>query len=130
MRSSGCPNFFGAGLLTKEKFQSYSGYATEYNQVIVQGSSLKGKTHLMTKRLGNTERYSHEPGNLGAEGWNASKNFVSIKRCQLLSDKAIRQEASGVIGGRGFLVTASIQAVPNHGSLAYGTKKTLLQITT
>ena len=61
---------------------------------------------------------------MGAEGWNASKNFVSIKDATLCRTKH-KTEAMGVIGGRGFLVTASIQAMPTKGSLAYGTESAI-----
>ncbi len=46
---------FGGRSAQKEKFQSYSGYATEYNQVIVQGSSLKGKNAFNNEAPGNAE---------------------------------------------------------------------------
>ena len=114
---------FGGRSAQKEKFQSYSGYATEYNQVIVQGSSLKGKNAFNNEAPGNAEILSRA-GIWGAEGWNASKNFVSIKDATLVG-QSNKTEAMGVIGGRGFFSYRLNTGYADKGSLAYGTESAI-----
>lgn len=109
---------FGGRSAQQEKKESYSGYETNFNRVYIEGSSLKDKNAFSDKNAGNGEILSRA-GIWGAEGWDASNNFVSVKNATLVG-QSVKTETIGVVGGRGFYSYRLNTGFDKDGSPAKG----------
>lgn len=119
----GAQIMFGGRSAQKETFQSYKGFLTNYNEVLIQGSSLKDKNALEIQSPGKAEILSRA-GIWGAEGWDASYNFVRIKDATLVG-QSIKTETIGVVGGRGFYSYRLNIGFDDESSKAYGIESSI-----
>lgn len=91
---------FGGRSAQKELKQSYKGYSTTFNEVYINGSSLTGINAFDNKTVGTADIVSRA-GIWGAEGWDASNNFVKVTDATLVG-QTDKTRTIGLVGGRGF----------------------------
>lgn len=119
----GAQIMFGGRSAQKETFKSYKGFSTNYNEVLIQGYSLKDKNALELQSPGKAEILSRA-GIWGAEGWDASYNFVRIKDATLVGQSP-KTETIGVVGGRGFYSYRLNVGFDDKNSKAYGIESSI-----
>lgn len=91
---------FGGRSAQKELTKSYKGYSTTFNEVYIHGSTLKGIKAFEDQSAGKADITSRA-GIWGAEGWDASNNFVKVTDATLVGQTK-KTETIGLVGGRGF----------------------------
>lgn len=96
---------FGGRSAQKENWIAEEGYQTNYNQVLVNGTTLKGKSDWVFDANFSEKDYTPElisrSGVWGAEGYQADFNYVKVSDTVITG--AIEEARKyGLIGGRGF----------------------------
>ena len=106
---------FGGRSAQKETYASYKGFATDYNRVYINGSTLLEKNAFADTDPGQAELVSRA-GIWGAEGYQTNHNYVSV-RDATITGQSDSTAKFGIIGGRGFysyrLNTGHVDN-PNH----------------
>lgn len=111
---------FGGRSAQKEGVKSYTGYATDQNFVVLQGSSLRGKKLSQINGAALQADMAIRAGIWGAEGWQTNRNYVKISDATIVGQDDTKLHW-GIIGGRGYFHNRlNLDATGGQSSIADG----------